>query len=76
MKFTKTALAVAAIVGSVAVSAQTANVTLYGYINTSIESNRGSQGTNSVGKTPTSSTIRRRSGSRSSKHWFDRLAKP
>lgn len=59
MKFTKTALAVAAIVGSVAVSAQTANVTLYGYINTSIESNRGSQGTNSVGKTPTSSTVNR-----------------
>ncbi len=59
MKFTKTALAVAAIVGSVAASAQTANVTLYGYINTSIESNRGSQGANTVGKTPTSSTINR-----------------
>ena len=59
MKFTKTALAVAAVVGSVAASAQTANVTLYGYINTSIESNRGSQGANSVGKTPTSSTVNR-----------------
>ena len=52
MKFTKTALAVAAIVGSVAASAQTANVTLYGYINTSIESNRGSTAT-------TSSTVNR-----------------
>ena len=59
MKFTKTALAVAAIVGSVAVSAQTANVTLYGYINTSIESNRGSQGGNSIGKDVTSSTVNR-----------------
>ena len=59
MKFTKTAIAVAAIVGSVAVSAQTANVTLYGYINTSIESNRGSQGANNVGKTPTGSTVNR-----------------
>lgn len=59
MKFTKAALAVAAIVGSAAVSAQTANVTLYGYINTSIESNRGSQGGNTVGATPTSSTINR-----------------
>ncbi len=59
MKFTKTALAVAAIVGSVAVSAQTANVTLYGYINTSIESNRGSQGGNSIGKAVTSSTVNR-----------------
>lgn len=52
MKLTKTALAVAAIVGSVAASAQTANVTLYGYINTSIESNRGSTST-------TSSTVNR-----------------
>ncbi len=52
MKFTKAALAVAAIVGSVAASAQTANVTLYGYINTSIESNRGSTAT-------TSSTVNR-----------------
>ncbi len=59
MKLTKAALAVAAIVGSVAASAQTANVTLYGYINTSIESNRGSQGGNVVGKTPTSSTVNR-----------------
>ena len=59
MKFTKTALAVAAIVGSVAASAQTANVTLYGYINTSLESNRGSQDANVVGKAVTSSTINR-----------------
>ena len=59
MKFTKTALAVAAIVGSVGAAAQTANVTLYGYINTSLESNRGSQGANTVGKTPTSLTINR-----------------
>jgi predicted porin len=48
MKLTKTALAVAAIVGSVAASAQTANVTLYGYINTSIESNRGTQDPNTA----------------------------
>ena len=47
MKLTKAALAVAAIVGSVAASAQTANVTLYGYINTSLESNRGSNATSS-----------------------------
>ena len=59
MKFTKTALAVAAIVGSVSAAAQTANVTLYGYINTSLESNRGSQDANIVGKTVTSSTINR-----------------
>jgi len=59
MKFTKTALAVAAIVGSVSAAAQTANITLYGYINTSIESNRGSQDVNTIGKTPTSSTITR-----------------
>jgi predicted porin len=59
MKLTKAALAVAAVVGSVAASAQTANVTLYGYINTSLESNRGSQGANTVGKTPTSSTLNR-----------------
>jgi len=59
MKFTKTALAVAAIVGSVSAAAQTANITLYGYINTSIESNRGSQDANTIGKTPTSSTINR-----------------
>lgn len=52
MKLTKAAIAVAAIVGSVAASAQTANVTLYGYINTSIESNRGSTAT-------TSSTVNR-----------------
>ncbi len=48
MKLTKTAFAVAAIVGSVAASAQTANVTLYGYINTSIENNRGSTATTSA----------------------------
>ena len=59
MKFTKTALAVAAIVGSVGAAAQTANVTLYGYINTSLESNRGSQGANSIGKAVTSSTVNR-----------------
>ena len=59
MKFTKTALAVAAIVGSVGAAAQTANVTLYGYINTSLESNRGSQSANTVGKTVTSSTLNR-----------------
>lgn len=47
MKLTKAAFAVAAILGSVAVSAQTANVTLYGFINTSIESNRGSTATTS-----------------------------
>ena len=52
MKLTKTALAVAAMVGSVAASAQDASVTLYGYINTSIESNRGSTAT-------TSSTVNR-----------------
>ncbi len=38
MKFTKTALAVAAVVGSVAASAQTANVTIYGSIRNAIES--------------------------------------
>jgi len=38
MKFTKTAFAVAAIVGSVTAVAQTANVTLYGRISTNIES--------------------------------------
>ena len=59
MKFTKTALAVAAIVGSVSAAAQTANVTLYGYINTSLESNRGSQGANTVGKAVTSFTVNR-----------------
>lgn len=48
MKLTKAALAVAAIVGAVSASAQTANVTLYGYINTSIESNRGSTATTSA----------------------------
>ena len=51
MKLTKAAFAVAAIVGSVAASAQTANVTLYGYINTSIESNRGSTRTTSAAVT-------------------------
>ncbi len=65
MKFTKTALAVAAIVGSVGAAAQTANVTLYGYINTSLESNRGSQGANTVGKTPTSLTVNRMQSSSS-----------
>lgn len=59
MKLTKAAVAVATIVAAVSVSAQTANVTLYGYINTSIESNRGSQGANTVGKPVTSSTINR-----------------
>lgn len=38
MKFTKTAIAVAAIVGSVTAVAQTANVTLYGRVSTNIES--------------------------------------
>lgn len=52
MKLTKAALAVAAILGSVTATAQTANVTLYGYINTSLESNRGSTAT-------TSSTVNR-----------------
>ena len=59
MKFTKVALATAVAIASVAVHAQTANVTLYGYINTSIESNRGSQSANTVGKTAASSTITR-----------------
>lgn len=52
MKFTKVALATAVAIAAVAVQAQTANVTLYGYINTSIESNRGSTAT-------TSSTVNR-----------------
>ena len=65
MKFTQTALAVAAIVGSVSAAAQTANVTLYGYINTSLESNRGSQSANTVGKAVTSSTINRMASSSS-----------
>ncbi|HPT57413.1 MAG TPA: porin, partial [Casimicrobium sp.] len=47
MKFTKIALAVAVASAAVAAQAQTANVTLYGYINTSIESNRGSNATGS-----------------------------
>ena len=38
MKFTKTALAIAAIVSSVGAAAQTANVTLYGRVSTNIES--------------------------------------
>ncbi len=59
MKFTKVALATAVAIASVATQAQTANVTLYGYINTSIESNRGSQSSNSVGKAVASSTITR-----------------
>ena len=60
MKLTKTALAVAAIVGSVAASAQTANVTLYGYINTSIESNRGTQDPNTaIGKGGSGATVNR-----------------
>lgn len=41
MKFTKVALATALAIAATAAQAQTANVTLYGYINTSIESNRG-----------------------------------
>ncbi len=52
MKFTKVALATAVAIAAVAAQAQTANVTLYGYINTSIESNRGSTAT-------TSSTVNR-----------------
>ena len=52
MKFTKVALATAFAIAAVAAQAQTANVTLYGYINTSIESNRGSTAT-------TSSTVNR-----------------
>ena len=59
MKFTKIALAVAVASAAVAAQAQTANVTLYGYINTSIESNRGTQGANTVGKTPGGATINR-----------------
>lgn len=60
MKLTKTALAIAAIVGSVAASAQNANVTLYGYINTSIESNRGSQDPNTaIGKGGSGATVNR-----------------
>ncbi len=59
MKFTKIALAVAVASAAAAAQAQTANVTLYGYINTSLESNRGEQGANSVGKTPTSATVNR-----------------
>ena len=59
MKFTKVALATAVAIAAATTQAQTANVTLYGYINTSIESNRGSQGGNTVGKTPTSATINR-----------------
>ena len=42
MKFTKIALGVVVACAAVAAQAQSANVTLYGYINTSIESNRGS----------------------------------
>ena len=52
MKFTKVALATAVALAAAAAQAQTANVTLYGYINTSIESNRGSNAT-------TSSTVNR-----------------
>ena len=52
MKFTKIALAVAVASAAAAAQAQTANVTLYGSINTSIESNRGSTAT-------TSSTVNR-----------------
>ena len=48
MKFTKVALATTLALAAVAVQAQTANVTLYGYINTSLESNRGSTKTTSV----------------------------
>ncbi len=59
MKFTKIALAVAVASAAVAAQAQTANVTLYGYINTSIESNRGTQSANSVGKAVASSTVNR-----------------
>ncbi len=44
MKFTKLAIAVAAVVGSVAASAQTANVTLYGSIRLNVESARYSNG--------------------------------
>ena len=48
MKFTKVALATAVVIASAAAQAQTANVTLYGYINTSIESNRGRTATTSA----------------------------
>lgn len=59
MKLSKVALAVAAASVAGIASAQTANVTLYGYINTSIEVNRGSQGANSVGKTQNSLSVNR-----------------
>jgi len=60
MKFTKIALGVAVACAAVAAQAQSANVTLYGYINTSIESNRGSQDPNTaIGKGGSGSTVNR-----------------
>ncbi|MBL8311145.1 MAG: porin [Burkholderiales bacterium] len=59
MKLSKVALALAATTVAGIASAQTANVTLYGYINTSIEINRGSQGANSVGKAVNSLSVNR-----------------
>lgn len=59
MKLSKVALALAAASVAGIASAQTANVTLYGYINTSIEVNRGSQGANNVGKTVNSLSVNR-----------------
>ena len=60
MKFTKIALGVAVACAAAAAQAQSANVTLYGYINTSIESNRGSQDPNTaIGKGGSGSTVNR-----------------